>query len=333
MKGVLARARTDLIVLVVLTAALLPVPLFATGPMRTLAVRVLLAAMLGLAWNIMGGYAGYFSFGHAAFFGIGAYTGAVLLVKFGISPWIGMLVGAVLAGLFGAVTGWLSFRYELRGAYFALASFAFAEMLRLVSQHQAFLNQARGFRVPVVTGASWWMMQFPSRSPNYYFLVLGLLALTLVTVILFVRSPMGLFVVSIREDEDAAEAAGVDTMRYKVLASALSGAVTAVAGVFYLQFFFFIDPELAFGPAQSIAILLPAIVGGTGTIWGPVVGAAILIPLGDLSTRFVRSPPAFLDFIQGRSGIDLIIFGALLVLIILFLPKGVYGSIRERIRA
>ena len=320
----------DLLVLVAVAAVLAFVPLLLTGTLRTVAVRVLLAAGLGVAWNVMGGYGGHFSFGHAAFFGIGAYTGAVLLVDFGVSPWIGMLVGAVLAGAFGALTGWLSFRYELKGAYFALATFAFAEMLRLVVMNQDFLNAQRGFRVPLVEGSSWWMLQFPSGSANYYFVVLGLLVVLQALTILMVNSRIGLFVVAIREDELGAEAAGVESMRFKVLAVTISAAMTAVLGVFYTQFFFFIDPELAFGAAVSVSILLPAVVGGTGTLWGPIVGAAILIPLGEATSRIVRNPPPIFEFIQGRSGVDLMIFALLLIVIILFLPKGVYGSIRER---
>ena len=333
MSSALKGSRRDLLILVVVAGVLAFVPLFVTGPLRTVAVRVLMAAGLGIAWNVMGGYAGQFSFGHAAFFGIGAYTGAVLLVDVGLSPWIGMLIGAVLAGAFGALTGWLSFRYELKGAYFALATFAFAEMLRLIAMNQEFLNAQRGFRVPLVSGSSWWMLQFPSSSSNYYFVVLGLVVVVQAIVILTMNSRIGLFTVAIREDEEGAESAGVDAMRYKVLAAAISGALTAVFGVFYTQFFFFIDPELAFGAAVSVNILLPAVIGGTGTLWGPMVGAAILIPLGEFSSRFVRNPPAFLEAIQGRSGVDLIFFALLLIVIIIFLPKGVYGSVRERLRA
>ena len=332
MRSALSAARNQLAVLAAVGVALLLVPLLLHGSLLTIAVRVLIAAALGIAWNVMGGFAGQFSFGHAAFFGLGAYAGAVLIVDHGISPWIGMLVGAFVAAAFGVLTGWLSFRYELKGAYFALATFAFAEMLRLVTMNQDWLNASRGFRLPVLSGSSWWMLQFPSRSPNYYFVVLGLLLLLQLAAILLVHSRTGMFVIAIREDEEGAEASGVHAMRYKVLAVAISGAMTAIIGVFYFQFFFFIDPDLAFGPAESIAILLPAVIGGTGTIWGPLVGGFILIPLGELTTRFVRNPPGFLDVIAGRSGLDLMFFAVILVLILLFLPRGVYGSAAEKLR-
>jgi branched-chain amino acid transport system permease protein len=326
------RSRTQLLALLGVTAALATLPLFVTGALRTIAVRVLLAAGLGVAWNVMGGYGGHFSFGHAAYFGIGAYSGAVLVVENGISPWLGMGLGAVLAGAFGAVTGWLAFRYRLKGAYFALATFAFAEMLRLIAMNQEFLNASRGLRVPVLPEASWWMLQFPSGSANYYLVILAIFVAIQAATILLTHSRTGLFIVATRENESGAEAAGVHTMRFKVLAVAISAAMTAVLGVFHVQFFFFINPDLAFGPAVSIAILLPAIIGGTGTIWGPVVGGLILIPLGEAATRFVRNPPSFLDVLQGQSGVDLMILALLLILIILFLPRGVYGSLRERFR-
>ena len=185
MRAAVLRSRIQLLALLGVASVLALLPLFVTGALRTIAVRVLLAAGLGVAWNVMGGYGGHFSFGHAAYFGIGAYSGAVLVAEHGISPWLGMSLGAVLAGAFGAVTGWLAFRYRLKGAYFALATFAFAEMLRLVAMNQEFLNAARGLRVPVLPEPSWWMLQFPSGSANYYFVILGMfVALQAATILL-----------------------------------------------------------------------------------------------------------------------------------------------------
>ncbi len=332
MRARLAEAQSQLLVLAAMAAILATVPLWLHGSGRTVAIRVLISAGVGVGWNVMGGFAGQFSFGHAAYFGIGAYTGAYLLVSHGISPWIGMVVGAVLAAGFGALTGWLSFRYRLRGAYFALATFAFAEMLRLVVQAQGWLNATQGLQVPVRPESSWWMMQFSTTSPNYYFIGLALVVVLVAITILLVTSRRGMFIVAVREDEEGAAAAGVDGTANKVAAVALSGAMTAVMGTFFVQVFFFIDPELAFGPAESVAILLPAVIGGTGTIWGPVVGALILIPLGEWTAGIVRDPPAFLDAVAGRSGLDLVLFAILLILILLFLPKGVYGSLAHRWR-
>jgi branched-chain amino acid transport system permease protein len=328
----LARARADLAILAGVVVVLALMPAVVTGQLRSVAVRMLLFALLGVAWNVMGGFAGQFSFGHAAFFGLGAYTTGVLLVDFGVSPWIGIAAGAVVAALYGALAGWLSFRYRLQGAYFALATFAFAEMLRLFVLRSDTFGAAVGYRVPLLVEPSWPMLQFPPDSPNYYFVVLGLLAGALFVVVLLIRSTPGLLILAVRENEAAAEAAGVSGTRYKVAAVALSAALTAVGGGFYLMFYFFVDPEIAFGARMSVEILLPAIIGGVGTIWGPVVGAVLLIGLGELSTVLVRDPPAYLSFLDGRSGFDLIIFAVLLIVVILFLPRGVYGTFAGRVR-
>ena len=333
MRGVLRRLDRDLVVLVAGVLLLIPVPLFLSGFLLDLAIQTLLFGLLGVAWNLMGGFAGQFSFGHAAFFGIGAYATAVAVTDYGLSPWVGMLVGAALAAAFGVLVGFLSFRYGLKGVFFALVTFAFAEMLRLIFKSLEAVNAARGFNLPIKTGNPWLTLQFPQGSPNYYYLILALLALTLLAVILLVRSRSGTFILSIRENEDAAAALGVNPMRYKLLAVAVSAALTAIGGAFYIQYFFFVDPDLAFGASVSIQILLPAIVGGVGTIWGPLVGSLIITVLGQGSAALVRSPPAFLEVLQGVSGLDVAIYGAMIVLVILFLPRGVFGTLRERLGA
>lgn len=331
MRAALRNLDRDLTVLAVGVLVLLPIPLFLSGFLLEVAIQTLLFGLLGVAWNLMGGFAGQFSFGHAAFFGIGAYATAVVVTDYGLSPWLGMLLGAALAAAFGVLVGFLSFRYGLKGVFFALVTFAFAEMLRLISKSLEAVNAARGFNIPIQSGNPWLTLQFPPGSPNYYYVMLGLLALALLVVILLMRSRSGTFILSIRENEDAAAALGVNPMRYKLLAVAVSAALTAVGGAFYVQYFFFVDPDLAFGASVSIQILLPAIVGGIGTIWGPVVGSLIISVLGQGSTALVRSPPPFLEALQGVSGLDVAIYGTLIVLVVLFLPRGVFGTLRERL--
>ena len=333
MTGVLRGADRNLLALAAVVLVAIPVPALLSSPQMDIAVRILLFALISVGWNVMGGFAGYFSFGHAAFFGIGAYTAAWLLTNAGVSPWVGMVAGAVLAAVFAVVTGYLSFRYKLTGAYFALATLAFAEMLRHVVTHSELLNEARGYQVPRLGEPSWWMLQFPPGSANYFFAILGLFALAMVAVILLMRSRAGYYITAIREDEDAAASVGVDPMRYKLLAVAVSGAITGVGGVFFYQFLFFIDPDLAFGAAISVQAILPAILGGTGTIWGPAVGSVVLVGLGEVTTRLTRDPPQILSFLDGRSGLELMIFGAVLILIIIFLPRGLYGTTAERLRS
>jgi branched-chain amino acid transport system permease protein len=322
----------NLAALVVVGVALSPIPLFLSGVSQEgIAVRLLLFALFGVAWNVMGGFAGQFSFGHAAFFGIGAYTTAVLSINSGLSPWVGMALGAVLAAAFGLVTGFLSFRYRVKGAYFALATFAFAEMLQLIVSKLEPLNGARGFRVPLLLNPSWGALQFEEGSPNYYYVILALLIAAILAVTLLMKSRAGAYILAVRDDEAAAEAVGINPMRYKLIAVCVSAALTAVAGAFYFEFYFFINPELAFGPAVSVAILLPAIVGGVGTIWGPVVGGVLIGALAEASQALVRQPPEFLSFLQGHTGLDLMIYGAILVLVILFLPRGLYAGIRRKV--
>lgn len=332
MSGVLARIDRNYLVLAVVAVVLLVVPLPLSGASLEVAVRILLFGMLATAWNVMAGYGGLFSFGHAAYFGIGAYSAAYLLVEHGISPWIGMSVGMVLGASFAALTGYLSFRYKLTGAYFVLTTFAFAEMLRLIALNLDLVNAAVGFRVPIDRDAGLLDLQFPSGSRAYYYVALTLLVATLIATISLMRSRTGYYIVAIRDNEDAAASLGIDPLRYKLTAVAFSGALTAAGGTFYFMFLFFIDPTLAFGAPVSVEILLPAIVGGMGTMWGPLVGAGLLIPLSEFTSGLVRNPPGFLGFLQGRSGVDLMIFGALLVAIIIFLPKGVYGTLAERAR-
>ena len=321
----------NMIAVLVLVVLAIPLPLLLEQGQEAIAIRVLIFAMLGMSWNIMSGFGGMFSFGHAAYFGIGGYTSSILLVNLGISPWIGMVVGMGVAAVYGVIVGWLCFRYKLRGTYFALATFAFAEMLRIIVQSAEVLNASVGWNVPLIQGSSWWLMQFPAGSPNYFWLGLGLMTACLIVTILFVRSKAGRFTVAIREDETAASSLGVPVLRYKLTAIALSGAIGAVSGVFYTQYYLFIDPELGFGAYRSIEAILIPVVGGIGTIWGPIVGSVLLAPLNDITAAILRNPPPFLEFLQGRTGLDVMLYAVLIILVILFLPKGVFGTIKEKV--
>ena len=320
----------NLAVLGILVVVLAPMALVLPPAQQAVAVRVLIFALMAVGWNVMSGFGGMFSFGHAAYFGIGAYSGAWLLVRHDVSPWLGMLAGAALAAGFGALTGFLALRYRLRGAYFALATFAFAEMLRLWATNSDFVNRAVGYHVPLRPESSWWWIQFEPTSPNYFWIALGLTVIALVVSVQFVRSRAGQFVKAARDDEEAAAAVGIPVMRYKLLTMALSAAITAIAGAFYVQYYLFIDPDLAFGSAVSIQAILPAVIGGVATIWGPVIGSVVMGPLNDVTATLLRNPPPALDFLQGRGGLDVIVYGALLIVIVLLLPKGIYGTIRQR---
>jgi branched-chain amino acid transport system permease protein len=318
------------VVLGVLVAVLAFLPLVFPPAQQAVAVRVLIFALMAVGWNLMSGFGGMFSFGHAAYFGIGAYTGAWLLVEHGVSPWLGMLAGAALAAGFGALIGFLALRYRLRGAYFALATFAVAEMLRLLATNSDLVNRAVGYNVPLLQGNSWSMLQFPAGSPNYFWVGLGLVALAVAISVLYLRSRAGQFTLAARDDELAAASLSVPVLRHQLLTIALSAAITAVAGVFYVQYYLYVNPDLAFGASVSIQAILPAVIGGVGTVWGPVVGAVILGPLSDVTATLLRQPPEFLGFLAGRGGLDVMLYAVLLIVIVLALPQGVYGAARER---
>jgi branched-chain amino acid transport system permease protein len=319
--------------ILVIGAVLLAFLPFALAPQQqAVAVRTLIFAIMAVGWNIMSGYGGMFSFGHAAFFGIGAYTDAYLLVVRGISPWISMVVGAVLAAAFGVLTAALSLRYRLAGAYFALATFAFAQMLLLLVSNLAVFHKTEGFNLPIISGGSWAKLQFAQGSRLYIWIPLALLAIAVAVNISLVHSRSGQFVMATRDDDTAAQSLGIPVMRYRLLAVALSCGITAVAGVFYTQYYLFIDPQNAFGGQVSIEAIVPAVIGGIGTIWGPVIGAAIVGPLSEATAAVLRNPPAALSFLQGKNGLDVASYAVLLILIVLFLSRGVYGSLVARFR-
>jgi branched-chain amino acid transport system permease protein len=280
-------------------------------------ISILFFAYLGTCWNILGGYAGQFSFGHAAFFGLGAYTSTLLLLRLGLTPWLGMLAGGALAAAFGLFEGYLSFRYGLRGPYFSLVTLAFAEMLRVVAVNWKAVGSSLGLVVP--SGSSPAQFLFAGKLP-YYYVILAMTLVALAITRLIERSRMGYALAAIRENEDAAEASGVNALATKLSAMAVSSFLTALGGTFYAQYFAYIDPSLTFGPAISIQGLLPAIVGGAGTVVGPLLGSFVLTPISELTRAVLR----------GRAGADVMLYGLVLILVISFLPNGLVGLLRSR---
>lgn len=284
-----------------------------------LGILILYYALVSQAWNILSGYAGQFSFGHAMFFGTGAYTSAILMMKYNISPWIGMFVGVAVSILIGLFIGFLSFRYKLRGAYFSLGTLAFAEILRILVQNLDYFNKTLGILLPI--GNNPWMFQFQSRV-SYYYTILIMLAIVTFITFWISRSRLGFNLIAIRENEDAAQSLGVNTFNTKMIAIAISGALTSIGGTFYAQYILFIDPPTTFGNDVSVSIILPAILGGMGTILGPFIGSLIIVPLGELTAYFFG----------GFAGVHLMVYGLVLVLVILFLPEGLVGWVQEKMR-
>jgi branched-chain amino acid transport system permease protein len=274
-------------------------------------------ALLGQSWNILGGYGGQVSFGHAVFFGTGAYVSAVLQVRFGIDAWTSAAIAVAAGALVGAFIGALTFRYGLRGSYFALVTLAFAEVFRVLVNAWDFTGSGFGMLVPMKPGAA--NLQFADRTWFYY----AILALVLVAYALtwrMERSRFGAYLLAIRENEDAARALGINAFRIKLAAITLSGAMAAVAGVFYIQYYLFVDSHLGYGPAMSVNALLAPLIGGAGTVLGPLIGALALGSLAELTSLLLGKQP----------GVNLLAFGVLLLLILRFLPNGLMGLLRGR---
>ncbi len=305
--------------IIVLLLALIPLPwLVRSDFWLNFAVLTLYYGFLGQSWNILGGYSGQYSFGHAAFFGTGAYTSAVLQLQLGFNPWLAVGLASVAGGVVAAIVGGLSFRYGLRGSYFALITLAFAEVLRILADSLGFTGAGVGLQVPLHPAVV--NFQFAGKS-GFYFTMLVLTALGLAVVWYIEHSRFGARLMAVRDNEDAAQALGVNVYRVKLGAITVSGILMALGGVFYLQYFLYIDPEIAYGPAVSIAALLAPIVGGLGTMCGPLLGAAALQLLNEVSESAIGAAP----------GLNLVLYGAVLVLIIAFLPEGIAGVARLRI--
>lgn len=310
------------VVLLLLVAAALAYPLVFTQPFpRDLMIRVYLYAFLASAWNILAGYCGQISLGHALFFGVGAYTSTLLVREAALSPWLGMLAGAGLAVAISQAIGYPVFR--LRGHYFAIATIAVGEIAQTLVINWDWAGGARGVFVPIRRPDSMVNFQFHDSKAVYYYIALALLALALGITAWIARSRAGFYFRAVREEQDAAASLGVPVARAKQRAMALSAGLTALGGTFYAQYILFIDPESVFPLSLSILICLVAVLGGVGTLWGPVVGAVVLVPLSE-STRILL----------GGSGkaLDLLIYGALIVVIAVLQPAGLVGLLARRRR-
>lgn len=265
----------------------------------------------------MSGYTGQFSFGHAAFFGIGAYTSSILLVKYEISPWIGLIFGFLIALLIGLLIGFLSFRYKLKGAYFTLATLAFAEIIRIIVENTDYLNSTLGISLPLNSDPL--LFQFESRV-TYLYVIMGMLSLLTLVVYKISRSKLGFNLVAIRENEAAAQSLGVNTFKNKMIAIGLSSGFTAIGGTFYAQYILYVQPPTVFASSLSVEILLPAIIGGIGTVMGPIIGSIIITPLGEITSMFLGN----------YAGVRFITYGLIIILIITYLPQGIVGWYIDR---
>jgi branched-chain amino acid transport system permease protein len=269
------------------------------------------------AWNIIGGYAGMVSLGHNAFFGIGAYTSTLLLLHFGLTPWLGMLVGGALSTAVGLILGIVCFR--LRSHYFALATLAFGQVFSIITMTwRSLTNGAEGLAMPIKP--SLYNMAFESKL-TYLYVGLALFVLVLMVSYAIENSKLGYYLTAFKENEDAARALGVKTGRVRLIAMAISSFLAAVIGTFYAQYLVYIDPGAVARIQISVQVALFAIVGGLGTVFGPAIGAMIFIPV----TIALRASLG-----TSMPGLHMIIYGLILILVLLYMPKGIFGTLREK---
>jgi branched-chain amino acid transport system permease protein len=276
-------------------------------------ILVYMFGVLGVGWNIMGGYAGMFSFGQAAFFGIGAYTSSYLLITFQVNPWIGLIAGGIVAALVAAAIGYPC--SDLRGHYFAIASIAFAEIVRVFFNNWKMVGAAEGLSLPMLDESLTNFMFHSSKLPYYYIMLIFLL-LALVVCYFVATSKMGYYFRAIKESHDVAEVLGVNVVRFRLVAIMISAFLSAMAGTFYAQYILYIDPESVMLLAISVQIVLISMLGGSGSIMGPLIGAAVLIPISEYTRATLGN--------QG-TGIDMLIYGFLITIISVYQPAGVWG--------
>jgi len=312
--------KKNLLYFVAFGAVLMLIPLFVRNNfyIHNL-IMIFFWATLTCSWNIIGGIAGQISLGHAAFFGIGAYTSTILYLNLGISPWIGLLCGGLLATVVAAGISYPCFK--LRGPFFTLATIAFGEVVAILATYfRELTGGAVGLLIPFKPGI--WNLMFREKI-YYYYIMLVVLMLVIFITYKIATSKMGYYLLSLREDDEAAGAIGINTARYKLYAVMVSAFFAGVAGVFYAQYILFIEPKTVFSAELSTQFALMSIIGGLGTVVGPILGAFILTPLGE----FLRA------WLGGSySGLHIAIYGFILIVVVLMMPEGVVVWLNSRVR-
>ncbi len=300
---------------------LMLLPLFLDNYALGIFIMIFYWAYVGQSWNVLTGYTGHISLGHALYIGIGAYATTYLAQTIGLTPWIGMFLGGFIAMAIALCLGFLGFRFGLRGVYFVIMTIAFAELARLAVSHIEALGSFTGIFLDF--NPSFYNFQFRGNIP-YYYIALGFMVASLIVVRIIEVSKVGRFIVAIREDEEAAQALGVNTFKYNMIAIAISAFMTSLAGAFYANYIFYLHPNSLFGMSLSIELILRPIVGGLGTVFGPVIGSIILTPLSEISRAYFAK--------GGLEGLHLILYGVLTILVVLFMPKGIVVYVQRLLR-
>lgn len=303
-----------LIILALIGAILLPL-IVQNRFLQSIFILILIYAVAGSAWNILGGYAGQISFGHCVFFTIGAYFPILLVIKFGMNPWLGVLGGIILSGILSALIGYPLFR--LKSHYFAIATLALTQVVQAIVTGNSWLGGAVGLIAPI-TKEGFLQFQFHRSKIGYYYIILAFLIITLYVVYKLEKSYLGYYLKAIRDSEKASQSLGINVSLTKTIALIFSGCLTSIAGSFYGQYVMVLDPGVLINIDLGTIIALVAILGGVGKLWGPVIGAAVLIPLQELTRAYLSS--------SGRA-YDLIIYSVLIIAVVLFEPNGILAII------
>ena len=318
-------SRRAMIWLAALLAALVIAPWVVNDYLVTVLILILYLAYTGQAWNIMMGFAGQLSLGHAIYAGLGAYIAAALFTRYGIGPWFGFLAAMPVAAACGAVIGFLAFRFGVTGVYFAILTIAFAEFARIGFDHLDIVNAAAGLFLPVAQYAHNDLWRLRGDPTMFYYVILTATLAAFILCRALLTSRIGYFWLAIREDEEAARAAGIDTFRYKMYAVTISAAVTSFAGVFYAFFYNNLFPEQVFNISQSIQMILGPIIGGVGTLFGPILGAFVLTGLAESLNS------ALTAFGLDLPGAEQVFYGVCLLVVIAALPEGIWPWLARRL--
>ena len=317
--------RRSLVLLALLLAGLLAAPWMANDYLITVLIIILYFAYAGQAWNIMFGFAGQLSLGHAIYVGLGGYAAAALYVHFGVGPWIGLFAAVALAAACGAIIGFLAFRFGVAGVYFAILTIAFAEFARIGFDHFGWVGGSSGFFLPVANYARNDLWNLRGNPAMFYYVMLALTVAAFVLCHALLRSRVGYYWQAIREDEIAARSLGIDTFRYKMYAVVISAAMTAVAGVFFAFYYNNLFPEQVFQVSRSIELILGPIIGGTGTLFGPVIGAFLLTGLSEAVQQLLTA------FGLDIPGVKQVFYGVCLLAVVMVVPDGVWPWLARKL--
>jgi branched-chain amino acid transport system permease protein len=318
-------SRRALILLAAFFAALVAAPGFANDYLLTVLILILYFAYIGMAWNIMMGFAGQLSLGHALYVGLGAYVAAALFVRFDIVPWLGLLAAVPIAAAAGAFIGFLAFRFRVAGVSFAILTIAFAEFARVGFDHLSWTGASAGLFLPVKQYATNDLWRLRGHPAMFYYVLLAATVLAFIGTRALLQSRLGYYWLAIREDEDAARSLGVDTFYYKMMAVVISAGMTSFAGVIYAFYYNNLFPEQVFHISQSILIILGPIVGGVGTLFGPILGAFVLESVAEGFRTLLEV------FGVDLPGTNQLFFGIVLLLVVVAMPEGVWPWLSARL--